>query len=80
MLTAPWATFMEKAMQVGLPHSLQFFFGVSLKISRPFSAMVLPPYSRAEIISETVFTDSGWRRMTASLPLARQAAAVMISI
>ena len=31
---------MQKAMQVGLPHSLQFFLGESLKISKPFSAIV----------------------------------------
>ena len=30
--TAPLATFIEKAIQVGNPHSLQFFFGVNLKI------------------------------------------------
>ena len=30
--TAPPATFIEKAIQVGNPHSLQFFFGVNLKI------------------------------------------------
>ena len=29
---APCATFMENAIQVGHPHSLQFFFGVILKI------------------------------------------------
>jgi hypothetical protein len=36
---APEATFMEKAMQVGLPHSLQFVLGVSLNMSRPFNAI-----------------------------------------
>ena len=41
MLTAPWATFMENAIQVGEPHSLQFFFGDSLKISRPFNAIYI---------------------------------------
>ena len=43
---APEATFMEKAIQVGHPHSLQFFFGDNLKISRPLSAIVIlyPPY------------------------------------
>ena len=42
---APEATFMEKAIQVGHPHSLQFFFGDNLKISRPLSAIILyPPY------------------------------------
>jgi hypothetical protein len=38
--TAPWATFIEKAMQVGMPQSLQFVFGVNLKISRPFNATI----------------------------------------
>ena len=33
-------TFMQKAIQVGLPHSLQFFLGEILKMSRPFRAMV----------------------------------------
>ena len=37
---APEATFMAKAMQVGLPQSLQLVLGVSLKMSRPFNAMV----------------------------------------
>ena len=37
---APEATFMAKAMQVGLPQSLQLVFGVSLKMSRPFNAIV----------------------------------------
>ena len=41
---APWATFMQKAMQVGQPHSLQFFFGESLKMSRPFNAMVISSF------------------------------------
>ena len=30
---------MAKAMQVGLPQSLQLVLGVSLKMSRPFNAM-----------------------------------------
>ena len=40
METAPWATFMQKAIQVGLPHSLQFFLGDSLKMSKPFNAII----------------------------------------
>jgi hypothetical protein len=34
---------MEKAMQVGLPQSLQFVLGVSLKMSIPFRAMLEKP-------------------------------------
>ena len=30
---------MQKAIQVGLPHSLQFFLGDILKMSRPFNAI-----------------------------------------
>jgi hypothetical protein len=49
--TAPCATFIAKAIQVGLPHSLQFVFGVNLKISKPFNAMVIyPPFSIKPIL------------------------------
>jgi len=39
MGTEPCATFIANAMQVGLPQSLQFVFGVSLKMSSPLSAI-----------------------------------------
>ena len=41
--TAPCATFIENAIHVGHPHSLQFFFGDNLKISRPLSAIITSP-------------------------------------
>jgi len=41
--TAPEATFIEKAIQVGNPQSLQFFFGVNLNISKAFNAIIFPP-------------------------------------
>ena len=40
MGSAPCATFIQNAMQVGLPHSLQFFLGESLKMSRPLTAII----------------------------------------
>ena len=80
---APCATFMQNAMQVGLPHSLQFFLGESLKISRPLTAIImflLPDYISASIIVAMVLMAAGWRMMTASEPPASTAAAVVISI
>ena len=60
---------MAKAMQVGLPQSLQLVFGVSLKMSRPFNAIVgAPPYMSAATSRAMVLMDSGCLRMTASLP------------
>ena len=41
--TAPEATFIEKAIQVGNPQSLQFFFGVNLNISKAFNAIIFSP-------------------------------------
>ena len=83
MDTAPWATFMQKAIQVGLPHSLQFFLGDSLKMSRPFKAIIwflLPNQTNSEMNFRMVATAAGCRMMTASAPPVRLAAAVEISI